>query len=122
MPEIRKGRYGVLRIYEISDEELETLSQGVGESVELSFAIFLAATAISFLVCLVTVKIDSLRTFCAFHCITIVASIMALVLGVRWWKTRRPISSLVRTIKERIPPEGEQEPPPADTEEEQRSD
>ena len=106
LPEIRRGRFDKLTIYEISDTELELLERGSPDSTFLNFAIFLLSSAISFTVALFTTTITSERTFIIFVVITIIGYLGAFLLFLLWRKSHKSVSKTVETIKKRLPPEG----------------
>ena len=110
LPEIRVGKIGVLKVHQISDEELTMLVEGAPQSLYLNFAIALLSIATSFLISLLTTTITSDRVFIVFIVITLVGFISGLILLLLWWKTRRLISNLADTIRKRMPPEGEAQP------------
>jgi hypothetical protein len=107
LPEIRVGRIGILKVHQISDEELTKLGQGSGQSLFLNFGIGILSVAASFLIALCTTPITSNRVFCVFVIITVVGILAGIVLLILWWYTRQPISKLVHEIRDRMPPEGE---------------
>jgi len=106
VPEIKRGRVARLTIYEISESELETLAQGSPNPIYLNFAIFLLSVSVSFLIALLTITIASNRTFIVFVAITVGGAIGGVFLLLLWFKTRRSVSDLVQTIRDRLPPEG----------------
>jgi len=108
LPAIRRARLGTLTIYEISEVELEVIERGSPESIFLNFAIFLLSAAISFSVALATTSILSNRTFLVFVVITVIGYLAGFLLLIIWWLSRRLTTSITRTIRERLPPEGEQ--------------
>lgn len=109
VPEIIRGRFARLTIYEVSDTELETLAQGSPNSIYLNLAIFLLSVSVSFFIALLTASITSNRVFIVFVLITAVGAVGGLVLLCLWLKGRKCISDLMGTIKGRLPPEGIQE-------------
>lgn len=111
-PEIRRGRFDKLTIYEISDSELEILERGSPGSIYLNFAIFLLSLAISFTVTLLITKIESNRTYTLFVVVTVAGYIIGTLLLLLWWKNYRSVSKVADTIRRRLPPEGEAAPLP----------
>jgi len=110
------GRILVLKVYEISDDELTKLHQGSGQSLFLNSGIAVLSVAVSFLIALLTTQIKSDRVFAVFVIITVVGFLEGIVLLIRWWCTRQPMSKLVKKIRDRMPPEGEAQqldPPPS---------
>jgi len=116
LPEIRLGRLGVLKVHQVSDEELARLEQGSGQSLFLNFGIGVISIAASFLIALCTTKIESNRMFAVFVIVVIVGFLAGIVLMILWWVTRKPVAALVKEIRNRMPPEGElQESTPAES-------
>lgn len=107
LPEIRKGRVRTLAIHEVSETELNVLAQGSPNSIHLNFAISLFTLAVSFLISLLTTKIEDDRLFIVFVLITIVGFIISVFLFVLWKKEYKSIRRCVDDIRKRLPPEGE---------------
>ncbi|MEK6891881.1 MAG: hypothetical protein AABX25_01725 [Nanoarchaeota archaeon] len=99
---INKGRLGSLNIYEITEDELEKLETGGSEPIFLNFAIFALSVALSFLITLLTTKIDSQKLLTLFFVITVLGFFSCAILFIIWWRSRRSINNLVKKIKERI--------------------
>jgi uncharacterized membrane protein YqjE len=105
-PEIVRGVVTRLTIYEISETELERLEQGAPASLCLSFAIFLLSVSLSFLANLMITPISSNRVFTVYVVVTVVGLVVGAFLLCAWIRSYRSVSELVRTIKNRLPPEG----------------
>jgi len=99
---INIGRIPQLNIYQITEDELQTLENGGSDPIYLNFAIFTISTAIAFLITLLTIQIDSTRLFVIFLVVTILGLSLGLVLLTLWWRSRKSIKRLVNKIKERI--------------------
>lgn len=104
-PAIRRARYRHLVLYEISEGELEQLERGSPDSILLNFSVFFLSTFLSFLTTLITASFESVRVFLIFVVVAAVSCSVGTVLLVLWWHSRRNVSSLVRTIRDRLPPE-----------------
>jgi len=109
LPEIRRGRFERLTIYEVSEAELEIIEKGSPSSLYLNFSIFLLSVAIAFLIALLTTNISSAKVFSVFVTITVIGFVFGLLLLILWLKTRKSVSATVCSIKRRLPPEGVQE-------------
>jgi hypothetical protein len=107
-PAIRRARLDQLLIYEISESELENLERGSPDSLRLNFAIFLLGTAISFTTTLATTQIDSIKVWTAFFCLTAMGFALGTFLLCTWFFSRRNVSSIFKTIRSRLPPDGDQ--------------
>ncbi len=108
-PAIHRVRLDRLRIFEISEAELESLERGSPESIYLNLALAVLAVAISFSISLATTEIDSNRTFTVFVVVTVVGYVAGLTLGALWLISRRSLKSVSAEIRSRIPAEGSQE-------------
>lgn len=100
---IIRGPLDSISLYEITDYELDILEEGSPSSTFLNFAIGFASVAVSFLVTLLTAKIESIYLFTVFVVISVVGFVAALVLFVLWRKRRSRIKDLVKKIKARVP-------------------
>lgn len=105
IPEIRRGIYAQLTIYEVEESELDTLAQGSPDSFYLTFSIFLLSVATSFLISLLTTNVSG-NTFTVFVLITIIGFVVGAFLFVMWRKKRKSVPELIEKIKKRLPPEG----------------
>jgi hypothetical protein len=105
---IRRGVILQMTIYEVGEDELETLAHGSPDSVYLNFAIFLLSMATAFLVSLLTTEVSN-RTFTVFVILVVLGYVLGAFFSILWYKDRKSISTLVQKIKERLPPEGFQE-------------
>lgn len=101
-PRIRRARVDSLDLYEITEDELTTLEHGSPGSLFLVFSIFLLSTALSFLVALLTTKIESIYTFTIFVVITALGFIIGLVLLGLWYRENRSSSSVSKKIRNRM--------------------
>ena len=118
LPAIRLGKIGVLKVHQISDDELSRLEHGSGQSLFLNFAIAVLSVAISFLISLLTTTFNSDKLFYIFVIITVIGFLAGIILIILWWYTRQPISKLVQEIRNRMPPDGEaQQLPPQNPDE-----
>lgn len=108
MPEIRRVGIGHLTIYEISESELEMIERGTPDSLSLTISVFLFSTAVSFSVSLATTTIDSDRTFQVFIIITVLGYILGLILLIIWLFNRKSTKSILKGIRCRSIPEGDQ--------------
>lgn len=108
-PAIHRVPLDKLRIFEITEAELEALERGSPDSIFLNLAIAVLSIATSFLISLITTKIENDRTFYVFVIITSVGFVSGITFGLLWFNLRRSVKSVSAVIRERIPPEGVQE-------------
>ncbi len=100
---IIRGKLDSLSVYEITDNELEVLEKGSPSSTYLIFSIFLLSVGFSFLVSLLTVKIESIKIYTTFMIFTVVGILAGMILLALWHRERRSISEVIKRIKDRIP-------------------
>lgn len=113
-PAIHRVRLDKLRIFEISEGELEALERGSPQSIFLNLAIALISIAISFTVTLVTVTIEKDRTYYVLVIVTSIGYVAGFTLGLLWLISRRSLKKVSMAIRSRIPAEGVQETSKAD--------
>lgn len=110
---VRRGRVDSVNLYEVKENELELLENGEPTGLQLNFAIFLLSLAFSGILtlCSATFALPILQI--AFLLVTIVGTLLGLYLLLMWWKGRKSIKTVIKTIKDRIEPdiidEGEEE-------------
>src|ERR1700752_508655 len=95
-----------ITIYEVSDSELEILAKGSPDSTYLDFSIGLLSAAIAFSITLATNTIESNRTFTVFFIAVILGYLFGFLFLLLWWKNHTSVSSVVTSIRSRLPPEG----------------
>ncbi len=105
---IRRGRVGSVCLYEVTESELEELERGSPSEIYLNFALLCLSTGLSFLVTVLTTKIESDRLFSVFVAVTLVSLLSSLILFFIWFRIRKPIKSLISRIKNRVPPDIEE--------------
>ena len=108
VPEIRRGRFDKLTIYEISESELETLERGSPYSLYLNFSIFILTLAFSSLITLFTTETTPIITT-IFIIVAVVGILGGSFLFILWFKDRNSVSEIVKVIRKRLPPTGVQE-------------
>ena len=107
-PQIRRGSLTSLSIYEVMDYELDILESGGPGSTFLNFSVFLLSVGMSFLIVLLTVKLDDLKLFAFFLVVTIVGLLLGVGLLIVWNRSRFSVSRLCIKIRDRIKTEEKQ--------------
>ncbi len=102
---VRRGRVDSVNLYEVKENELEILANGEPTSIQLNFAIFLLSIAFSGIMTLCSATFSSTLLQNAFLFSTIIGCIVGFYLLIIWWRGRKSIKSVIKTIKDRIPPE-----------------
>ncbi len=103
-PQINMGRVEFINVYQVKENELETLEKGSEANIDLSFAIFLYSSAFTSIAALVTSGFKSEKVALVFIVFTIGAVIAGSYFTFRWWRSRGSIKTVISTIKNRIPP------------------
>ena len=95
--------------HEIKDSELDGLEKGSPADLQLNFAIFLLSVAVSFVISLLTTDITNATVKTVFILVSIVGILFGAYLMLQWWLNRTSLKALCQKIRERIPPEKENE-------------
>lgn len=101
-PKIKRARVDSLNLYEVTDGELELIEKGSPSSIYLNFAVALLSMAVSFLIALLTAKIESLHVFCIFIIICASGFIFGIILFVLWYRNRNDFVQTIKRIKDRL--------------------
>lgn len=105
LPVVRVAPLGELRVYQITEDELDALHRGQPSDLFLNLALSLLSIAISFFVALATAQFTSDRAFYVFVIVACVTSIAGIVLFCLWWRHRSDAKDITQTIKRRMPPQ-----------------
>lgn len=98
----KRGRIESLIVYDITINELDTLTKSSKGSIYLNFAIALLSIAASFLTALLTNEYsDKIITLCVFLIIMIVGFVLGGLLLVLWYKEKSSNDNLITEIKNR---------------------
>ena len=103
-PVIRVAPLGELRIYPITEAELNELEQGSPASVHLNFARSFAGIAATLLVSIWATAIEPDRKFYVFVIAAFACVVTALVFSVLWGINHRGSKRLSQEIRKRMPP------------------
>jgi hypothetical protein len=105
-PAIRRGRISQLTIYEVTDDELQTLARGGPESVFFNLAVFFASIAGTAIVALLTTQMSTV-VLIVFVVVAVATTIAAITLALIWRRRRADTDAVVARIVGRLPPEGQ---------------
>jgi hypothetical protein len=103
-PAVRVAPLGELRVYMISEDELDALERGSPASIHLNFALAFWSVGLSFLVTLLSTTIQSDRTFVVFVVVCVATSIAASVFTILWFRHHRSSGNLAKRIRDRMTP------------------
>jgi hypothetical protein len=90
-----------LNLYEVREDELESLEKGSHGSLALNFGIFLLSTGISFLIALIVNEIEPGRKHDIFVAVTALGLVIGTALLIVWWLTRVRVKDVIKKIKAR---------------------
>ena len=114
---VRYAPVGEVRVYEISEAELEQLASGPLGQVQLSFALALLPAALTVFITLQTVEIQDVRIYSAYWIAFWLLFVQGVISLVRWWTAGNSTKGLVDVIRARMLPAAgapsEPEPPTA---------
>ncbi|MCT4214971.1 hypothetical protein HZP46_05735 [Elizabethkingia anophelis] len=105
---VKRAKLDSLKIYEITEKELDTLEKGSGDSLFLNFAISLFSIFISFLIVLLTVdffyddKDDLVIKFIIFICLTIITLLGSIICFIAWYRNKGDFKTTLQEIKNRM--------------------
>jgi uncharacterized membrane protein YqjE len=104
LPAIRIAPLGELRLWIISEQELNEAEQGSPSSLYLNFAVALLGSGLSFLTTLLVTDITSIKTFTVFVVMTVIFLVIGAILFAIWYRLHRTTKSLAQRIRDRMPP------------------
>lgn len=100
--------YSGLVLYEISGDDLDQLeNEGLAVGEDFSFALFGISVAVSFTITLLSTKIESDRLYQSFFVVTLLGYLAGAFFGIRWINARRKHAGIVKKIKARVGPLGD---------------
>ena len=108
-PAIEWVPIGTLTVYHVTEQELDQLEKGGPESIYFGFSIFLLSTGIAFLISVCTTTFATERQFNIFFLVSLVGLTGGILLLVVWLVSRRSTKRVADIIRDRKPPQGEQQ-------------
>ena len=113
-PVIRVAPLGELKVFLITESELDELKRGSAASLAFNLFVFFFPIALSLLVTLLTTEIPSQRRWAMFAIFFSVSVVAAFVSLVTWLYQKRRSGDLAESIRNRMGPlQAIQELPPA---------
>lgn len=92
-----------LKIYELSEAELDQLAAGSSDQLHLNFALAMLPTALTILITLQTAELRSDRVYVAYLVAFWALVVQGSISLVRWWRSRSSYNRLIETIRARMP-------------------
>lgn len=102
-PRIRHHRVREIAIYEVTDRELELLTNGAGASIRLSLAMFFLSNAFTSVASLATATFTNDFVRVAFIVMATSGFGMGFLLLYRWFRARQATHRVAQTIRDRYP-------------------
>lgn len=99
---VRRAEVDSICIYDVTEDELESLEKGSPSSLYLNFSLFLLSAAISFLMSLIFTDITSERIFTVFVIITTFGFIIGFILLILWYRDFRSSTFVAKRIRNRL--------------------
>jgi len=98
--QIKRGKFDSISLYEVTEEELNTLE--VGESsLELNFSIALFSAALTLIVAIFSTNTTNL-VFGIFVVCALLFCILGIYFIVRWWRNKGRVEKTFQKIKNRL--------------------
>lgn len=98
---VDRARLGSITVYDVTEDELEMIERGTPSSNYFNFSIALLSIFSSFLITLLSTKIESDRTFMFFLFTAIITFIVGGILFLLWFKSRDSVKNIFRKIRAR---------------------
>ena len=101
---VKRGVVDSINIYEITENELETLEAATPTGILFDIGLFCLSAAIAFTITLCTTSIDSERMFNTFLVVTIVGYLSFLAFLIIWLASRKSVKETTKKVRDRMNP------------------
>jgi len=110
---IRRHSISQVESYEIFEQDLDAIErEGGNVGLDFQVALFCLTLAVSFLTALLTTTVGSIRVYDTFVILISVGTVLGVVFGIKWFRSRGAFSAILQRIRERqIGPIGDEEHP-----------
>ena len=90
-----------IEVYHVTDDELTRIEDGYGQvGQDLTFAVTSISFCIAFAIALATADFSE-RLFMMFLLLVIAFAILGLYTGIRWWRVRKTVPTVLVKIRSR---------------------
>lgn len=96
MPTVRIAPLRELKVYQVSETELDRLASGSPGQVHLSFALALLPSALTVLITLQTIEIKNARLYYSYLIAFWMLSVQGFTALIQWWRTSDSMKTLVQ--------------------------
>lgn len=101
---INRGKLGSISLYEVTEDEFNTLERGSPSSTYLNFSIALLSIGTSFFISIFSTKIDEIKTYVVFWVVALITTIVGIVLFFVWRQSNKVTENVTQRIKNRLSP------------------
>lgn len=101
---VNRGKLGSISLFEITEDELDTLERGSPSSTYLNFAIGLLSLGISTFGSIFLTDIQNLKVYVVFWVVALVATIGGIILLVVWHQASKDTQTAIKKIRNRLSP------------------
>ena len=107
--EIERHRLERLICYDVTGDEIDQIErETLSISEDFSFATVGISVGLSFFITLLTVDITERRTFDIFFILCVLGFVASVYFGVRWWRGRGSFRTVIKRVKARVGPLGQE--------------
>lgn len=99
---VTRGKVDSIVLYEVTEDELQTLEHGPANATYFNFAIALIPLGVSLFVTIFTVTITSVATLAIFFSTGLICLLAGVILLIVWYRTEDSAKGLIRRIRERV--------------------
>ena len=90
-----------IEVYQVTDDELRRIEYGFGQvGQDPTFAVASLSSSVAFAIALATAGLSE-RLFIVFLSLVVIAAIVAVYTGVRWWRARKAAPAVIAAIRSR---------------------
>ena len=102
-PTVRVSPLGELKVYEISEAELERFAGGPPGQIDLNFALALLPVALTILITLQTATFAGAGPRYVYWIAFWILLVQGIYFGAKWWLNRGKFSRLIEEVRGRMP-------------------
>lgn len=103
-PVLRVAPLGELKVYTVTEDELDTIGRGSPGSIFLNFALALLPLAGGFFITILSTKIETIGTLVFFISACIICFLGGVLCAFLAWHYHASTSAVIAKIKDRMPP------------------
>jgi len=90
-----------IEVYHVTDDELSRIEESHGQvGLDFTFAVSSLTTCISFGIAIATAKFSD-KQLAVFVGLVVISGIIALYTGIKWWRSKNKVPSVISSIRSR---------------------